>query len=127
MPSDRHWRAIERYAVDQRSGTASVRRLSRETGVPVRTIYAVCRSFSGLSPSAYIRQQRLQLALDMLRRAQPGQTTVTQVATFCGFIQLGRFSQAFRSYHGQLPSRVLRMAVCYSDHLTVERRDDQAA
>jgi AraC-like DNA-binding protein len=45
----------------------------------------------------------------MLSRARPDETTVTQIATFCGIRELGRFSKTFRTYHGQLPSLVLRL------------------
>lgn len=105
------WRAIERYAANPLcSSRGCVEQLCRATGVSPRMLLDVCRAFSGLSVKAYIRERRLKLALDMLHQAQPGQTTVTDVATFCGFDHLGRFSGTFRSYHGQLPSLVLRGA-----------------
>ena len=69
MPSDRHmriWSAIERYAADPRLGAGSTRQLCQETGASARSLYDISHAFSGLSPSAYIKQQRLQLALDML-------------------------------------------------------------
>jgi AraC-like DNA-binding protein len=72
MPSDRHiriWSAIERLAADPRLGAGSIGELCQITGASARSVYDISRAFSGLSPSAYIKQQRLQLALDMLRRA----------------------------------------------------------
>lgn len=103
------WQAIKRYATNPLWGTSgSIEQLCQQTGVSARTLNSVCHTFSGLPVKAYIVEQRLQLALDMLHRAQPGQTTVTEIATFCGFQHLGRFSGIFRSYHGQLPSLILR-------------------
>ena len=86
----RVWAAIERYASDPKSGRVTLDQLCQETGASKRMLHDVCRAFSGLSVKAHIQRQRMQLARDMLVRAKPEQTTVTRVATFCGFYQLGR-------------------------------------
>ncbi len=110
MPSNRHlrvWQIIERHATDPMSDR-SIKELCQEGDVSVRTLHNVCHAFTGLSVKAYIRQQRLKLALEMLRKGQPGGTTVTKVATFCGFYHLSRFADIFRDQHGELPSLILR-------------------
>jgi AraC-like DNA-binding protein len=111
MPSGRHlrvWQVIERHATDPILGNRSLKELSQESDVSVRTLYNVCHAFTGLSAKAYIRQRRLKLALEMLRKGQAGATTVTNIATFCGFSHLSRFANNFRDQHGQLPSLILR-------------------
>jgi len=104
----RVWAAIERYASDPLSGRVTLDRLCRETGASKRMLHDLCRTFSGLSVKTYIRRQRLQIARDILIQADPEQTTVTRVATFCGFYHLGRFSGLFRDHHGEPPSLALR-------------------
>ena len=103
----RAWVAIERYASDPQSGRVTLDQLCHETGASKRMLHDVCRAFSGFSVKAYIQRQRMQLARDMLGRADPEQTTVTSVATFCGFHHLGCFSGAFRDHYGAPPSVVL--------------------
>ncbi|MGC1408369.1 MAG: helix-turn-helix domain-containing protein [Acetobacteraceae bacterium] len=100
------WQAIERYA---RNPTLAVSRdlLSRETGVPERTLDHICHAFSGLSPIAYIKRRHMSLAHAMLRRAAPD-ATVTSIATFCGFSDLGRFAVRYHHRYGQPPSQTLR-------------------
>jgi AraC-like DNA-binding protein len=104
----RVWSVIERNATDPRCGKVTINQLCRETGVSARMLYDVCRAFSGLSVTAYVRRERMTVALAMLIRGGPGHATVTQIATFCGFDQLGRFSRDFRDWHGESPSLVLR-------------------
>ena len=105
----RVWAAIERYASDPLSGRrVTLDELCKETGASKRMLHDVCRAFAGISVKAYIRRRRMQIARDMLGRADPEQATVTKIATFCGFYHMGRFSGAFRHQHGEPPSVVLR-------------------
>jgi AraC-like DNA-binding protein len=100
------WQAIERYATNP---TRAVSRdlLSRETGVPERTLDHICHAFTGLSPIAYIKRRHMSLAHAMLQRAAPD-ATVTSIATFCGFSDLGRFAVRYHHRYGQPPSQTLR-------------------
>ena len=102
------WQAIQRYATNP---TLAVSRdlLSRETSVPERTLDHICHAFSGLSPITYIKRGHMSVAHAMLCRGGPD-ATVTQIATFCGFSELGRFSVAYRQRYGQSPSQTLRQS-----------------
>jgi AraC-like DNA-binding protein len=104
----RVWRAIERCATDPTIRIIALSKLSRSTGVSVRTLNNVRNAVSGQPAKAYIRRRPMALALDMLHRARPSNCTATQVATFCGFDHFGRSSEAFRNHHGELPSSVIR-------------------
>ena len=103
----RVWRIIERRVRNPKNRAVSIAELCRDAKVSARTLYVVCREFSGLSAKAYITQKRMQIAFDMLRRARPGKTTVAEIAISCGFNQVGRFAGDFRRHHGKLPSQIL--------------------
>lgn len=75
--------------------------------VSERTLRAFCHEHLGLSPQQYLRRRRLYLAHRALRRALPGTTTVTDVATSFGFWHFGRFSAAYRVMFGEPPSATL--------------------
>ena len=55
---------------------------------------------------AYIKRRHMTLAHAMLHRAGPD-ATVTGIATFCGFPELGRFSVRYHQLYGQPPSQTL--------------------
>lgn len=50
----------------------------------------------------------MHLAQRALRHADPGSTTVPEVATGFGFWELGRFSVAYRCLFGETPPTTLR-------------------
>lgn len=104
----RVWQLIHQYATDPRHGPGSIKELCQESGVSERTLRNVCHQFAGVAIRTYIRRHRLRLARELLQRAQPGETTVTHIATFCGFNHLSRFSGAMREHHGELPSLILQ-------------------
>jgi AraC-like DNA-binding protein len=80
--------------------------LARETGVSLRTLQEGFKDLHGRSPTAYLRQIRLELAHERLR--DPAATaTVTDVALACGFSHLGRFAGAYREHFGLPPSHTL--------------------
>ena len=99
------WRTIEHFAANPLL-PARTDRLCQATGVSGRTLRTVCQAHSGQSLIAYIRRCRMALAHGMLCRAGP-EATVTEIATFCGFLDLGRFSVAYRRRYGQPPSQTM--------------------
>lgn len=76
--------------------------------VSVRSLERGFRSSLGISPRAYLRGRRMQCAHEELRRAVPGEVTVTDVACRWGFTHLGRFADAHRRTFGVTPSETLR-------------------
>jgi transcriptional regulator GlxA family with amidase domain len=88
--------------------TLYVAELCAATGASDRTLRACCQEHLGMSPTRYLWLRRMYLARRALRRADPAMTTVTEIATNCGFWELGRFSVAYRALFGESPSAALR-------------------
>jgi AraC-like DNA-binding protein len=82
--------------------------LCKAAGVSYPTLRASCQEHLGMSPKRYLWLRRMHLARRALRRADLEMTTVTEIATDCGFWELGRFSVAYRSLFGESPSTTLR-------------------
>jgi AraC-like DNA-binding protein len=70
--------------------------------VSVRTLETAFRGETDLSPSETLRNRRLDEAQRMI--AQRHHLGITEIALACGFNHLGRFSGAYRSRFGVLPS-----------------------
>jgi AraC-like DNA-binding protein len=82
-------------------------RLATEVHLSVRALQEGFRREVGMPPMSYVRDVRLHRARDLLRVADPGRTTVAQVAARCGIAHLGRFAAAYRDAFGELPSETL--------------------
>lgn len=76
--------------------------------VSLRTLQHSVREELGTTPSAMLRQARLAKARSRLLEAEDDATTVTDIATRCGFAHLGRFASAYRTAYGESPSATLR-------------------
>jgi AraC-like DNA-binding protein len=70
----------------------------------------LCVEFLDMSPLAYARLRRLNLARLALMRTERGSTSVARVARKYGFSELGRFAAAYRAVFGEPPSATLRDA-----------------
>jgi transcriptional regulator GlxA family with amidase domain len=77
-------------------------------GVSERTLRSCCAEFLGISPSRYVLLRRLKRVHVTLRDANPATVSVAEIATGCGFTELGRFAGAYRSAFGESPSTTLR-------------------
>ncbi|MCT2279571.1 helix-turn-helix transcriptional regulator [Micromonospora chalcea] len=87
----------------------TIGKLADLTGVSERSLQAGFQRYVGISPTAYLRQLRLDRAHEELRQADPDQTTVAAVAHRWGFAHLGRFASSYRVRHGESPSETLKL------------------
>jgi AraC family ethanolamine operon transcriptional activator len=111
---------VSAFVRDNIREPVTVAELSRMAGVSERTLRAAFHDTVGLSPKRYAIAQRLQAAHAALANADPGTTTVTDVAMTFGFFELGRFAGRYRSAFGEVPSQTLQ-------HATAASRPEQAA
>ncbi len=73
----------------------------------VRTLSRAFRSRHGLGVMGFLKRRRLETVRGELLAAEPGSTSVTQVALRYGFAHLGRFSVEYRKLFGERPSETL--------------------
>jgi transcriptional regulator GlxA family with amidase domain len=62
----------------------------------------------GMSPTRWIKSERLQGVRNALVQYKTPQTTVTSVAAEYGFYELGRFAAIYKDAFGEAPSDTLR-------------------
>lgn len=86
----------------------TVAELAGIAGVGVRVLQESFRRHVGMSPLTYLRRLRLDGVHTELRRADPWQVSVSEVAARWGFTHLGRFAGAYRNRFGEAPSDTLR-------------------
>ena len=75
--------------------------------VKIRTLYYAFQEFYGISPIRYLKMLRYARARRDLIIADPGKTTVTDVAARWHFWHFGRFSIEYRNLYGESPSETL--------------------
>jgi AraC-like DNA-binding protein len=81
----------------------SIAHLAEVCGASASTLLRTFKKEIGASPSAYVRQRRLEEAVLFLKS---GRYSVSQVAMLVGYDNLAAFSHAFRARFGQSPSEL---------------------
>ena len=98
-------------------------RHGRRAGVSVRSLQAQFRHDLGQTPTAYVRNRRLERARADLADAAPGSgVTVTDVAARWGFTHFGRFAATYRARFGETPSHTLRSVAVRRGTVSPSRR-----
>ncbi|MFO1161294.1 MAG: helix-turn-helix domain-containing protein [Reyranellaceae bacterium] len=95
---------FEEFLVERRYEPLYLADICTAIGVPERTLRSCCQEHVGMGPIRYLWLRRMHLAHRALLLAEPGSTSVTDVATHHGFWELGRFSVEYRSLFGKTPS-----------------------
>lgn len=85
-----------------------VRELSAALGTSEKTLGRRLKQSLGLTPVAFIRQERLNRARDMILIRQFN--TVAETAHAVGFSSTGHFAKLFRAAFGETPNAMLRAA-----------------
>ena len=81
--------------------------LALQAGCGYRTLQLAFNDAFGLSPMAYLKKTRLLRVREDLLEAD-GTAVVAKIAARWGFMQMGRFTQAYRKQFGVSPSETLR-------------------
>lgn len=81
--------------------------IARAAGMHPRTLQQLMGEHLGSSPTAYVRDVRLDRVRQDLLSADPGETQVAVVAREWGFGNLGRFSSSYAARFGEYPRETL--------------------
>lgn len=99
---------VRDYVAGRPDDVLSVAQIAQGVGVTTRMLEYSFADVMGMSPTAYLRVIRLNAARRALRVADPGQTTVAEIAMDHGFWHLGRFSTYYSQMYGEKPSDTLK-------------------
>ena len=87
----------------------NVQMIADAADVSVRTLQNQFMEDLGQTPTAYVKNRRLERARADLADSRPGTgVTVTDIASRWGFTHLGRFAVTYKSRFGETPSQTLR-------------------
>jgi len=100
-------RRAEDYIEAHWNRPISIEDLAAVTGTSARSLFRRFKEYRGCSPLDFAKRLRLRHAHRMLRAGDPG-VSVTQVATECGFGDLGHFGKDYAKAFGELPSQTLQ-------------------
>src|SRR5712671_1747113 len=100
-------RRAERFIIDNAGASITVSDVADHLGISLRSLQVGFRQWRETTPTAFLRQVRLQLVRDELLRSGR-EANVTVIALRHGFSHLGRFSAQYRSAFGEDPSATLR-------------------
>jgi len=85
----------------------SVRELATAAQVPERTLRKAFKEFFGVGPARYLQLRNLHTIYRALRKAEPDETSVSQVFMEHGEWEFGRVAGRYRQLFGDLPSETL--------------------
>lgn len=83
---------------------------------------ALYKEFRGSSPGAFLRRERIQLAIELLARTR---LTVAEIGANVGYPEPTAFGRAFRAHTGVSPRDWRRTALPKSSRDSTNRRDDR--
>ncbi len=86
----------------------TVSELAGDVNVSVRSLQEGFRRSMSTTPTAYLRELRMEQIYKDLCDAEPGTVTVTQVAAKWGIIRFGRFAASYRRRFSEKPSETMR-------------------
>ena len=100
-----------RYARDYLTAhlheTVYLEDLCRSTGLTPRTLENIFHDFLGITPTAFLRHQRLHGVRRTFRQTAAGPGVIKQVAHDWGFMHQGHFARDYRTLFGETPSATL--------------------
>ena len=100
---------LHEYASRNLTQPLTLHALASHTALSERQLNLLCHEQFGVSPMVWLRNLRLN-AIRSILLGNPS-THLSSVPTLYGFSHLGRFSQYYKAYFGELPSETLKKAI----------------
>lgn len=91
----------QQYIAQNYGSSLTVDILAANSSVSVSTLQRLFRRETGMSPAAYIVNERVEKSKTLLRRKN---ISMTEIALMCGFADSSHFSVTFRGVTGVTPS-----------------------
>ena len=98
----------ERFIVESDVSVITIPELCMVANVSERTLEYAFRERYGLTPKAYTLIHRMNNIHKYLRRADPQNTLISEIARQYGFWHMGKFSADYKKIFGELPSETLK-------------------
>ena len=102
-------RRAEAFIAEHACQPLTLSEIAAAAGVPIRTLLHSFRQFRDVSPMQLVRVARMERSRELLMRGTESER-VSDIALSCGFVNLGRFANAYRERFGETPSDTLRTA-----------------
>lgn len=118
-PAPFYVRRAEEFIRMNATEQITVADLVQAAGVSPRSLHAGFKRFRQISPMAYLRNHRLELARKKLKAAAVTNQSVTDIAMDCGFNHLSKFARDYDNRFGEKPSRT-RLKYSHSAPFTHE-------
>lgn len=99
-------RVAEQYVTANVAQAPSVDEVAAAAGISARSLHGLFTKFRGISPSEFIRDQRLRGIRKALCGAATG-STVGEIAAAWGYGNFGNFAATYKKRFGELPSETL--------------------
>ena len=106
-PMPNYLRLARDYMHREARDNPSMNDVARAAGISVRTLETSFRQHMDVTPHAYLRTLRLQMARQALTRGHDGQS-IADIAISHGFPHAGRFAQYYTELFGEAPSETRR-------------------
>ncbi|WP_177205577.1 helix-turn-helix domain-containing protein [Acetitomaculum ruminis] len=94
-------RAIREYIINNIGSNLSIEKLVAKTGMNINTFYSIFMKLYGETPYAHLKKYRMNLAAVLLLT---GKRKIGDIAVDLGYSNASKFSKAFYSVYGELPS-----------------------
>jgi transcriptional regulator GlxA family with amidase domain len=107
-PAPYYVKRAEEYIREHLCAPLTLAEIAQAADISVRSLQCGFRQFRDTTPTAYLREQRLECARGMLQRAAQENISITDVALACGFHHLSKFAQHYRHRFGEAPMATKR-------------------
>lgn len=104
VPSPYFLKRAEEYLAEHLCQPLSVLELASIAGTSVRSLQSAFRHYKGTTPTAYLREKRLERVRQELLTASSTGRSITDIALAYGFTHLSKFSHYYKTRFGELPS-----------------------